>query len=171
MAGSTSGWIDSFLEAVGLEDLVNTKYSKLGRATALICFFLFLVFVFELILWKLFLLFCPALEFNNKIFRKVMTTIKFAFSLVSCESDFSYFFWGVKVGSPGEPVGKGLTKNAAAELGLWEGMPVGTSLIDAHAGGLGKSLLLMINVIVSLAMYLLPIWISIFLLKVSLELI
>lgn len=70
MAGSTSGWIDSFLEAVGLEDLVNTKYSKL-------------------------------------------------------------------VGSPGEPVGKGLTKNAAAELGLWEGMPVGTSLIDAHAGGLG----------------------------------
>ena len=100
-----------------------------------------------------------------------MTTIKFAFSLVSCESDFSYFFWGVKVGSPGEPVGKGLTKNAAAELGLWEGMPVGTSLIDAHAGGLGKSLLLMINVIVSLAMYLLPIWISIFLLKVSLELI
>lgn len=104
-----------------------------------------------------------------------MTTIKFAFSLVSCESDqlffFSYFFWGVKVGSPGEPVGKGLTKNAAAELGLWEGMPVGTSLIDAHAGGLGKRLLLMISVIVSLAMYLLPIWISIFLLKVSLELI
>lgn len=73
LEGSTSGWIDSFLEAVGLEDLVNTKYSKLG----------------------------------------------------------------VKVGSPGEPVGKGLTKNAAAELGLWEGMPVGTSLIDAHAGGLG----------------------------------
>ncbi|PFX20860.1 FGGY carbohydrate kinase domain-containing protein [Stylophora pistillata] len=43
----------------------------------------------------------------------------------------------VKVGSPGEPVGKGLTKSAAAELGLWEGMPVGTSLIDAHAGGFG----------------------------------
>lgn len=30
---------------------------------------------------------------------------------------------------------------------------MGTSLIDAHAGGLGKSLLLMISVIVSLAMY------------------
>lgn len=73
LEGSVSGWIDSFLEAVGLEDLVNTNYSKLG----------------------------------------------------------------VKVGSPGEPVGKGLTKSAAAELGLWEGMPVGTSLIDAHAGGLG----------------------------------
>lgn len=71
--GATSGWIDSFLEAVGLEDLVNTNYSKLG----------------------------------------------------------------VKVGSPGQPVGKGLTKTAAAQLGLWEGMPVGTSLIDAHAGGLG----------------------------------
>lgn len=50
MAGSTSGWIDSFLEAVGLEDLVNTKYSKLGRATENDMFFLFLVFVFELIL-------------------------------------------------------------------------------------------------------------------------
>ena len=41
--------------------------------------------------------------------------------------------------SAGEPVGKGLTNTAAADLGLWEGMPVGTSLIDAHAGGLGKS--------------------------------
>ena len=50
MVGSTSGWIDSFLEAVGLEDLVNTKYSKLGRATENDMFFLFLVFVFEFIL-------------------------------------------------------------------------------------------------------------------------
>lgn len=46
---------------------------------------------------------------------------------------------GSKVASPGESVGKGLTKTAAADLGLWEGMPVGTALIDAHAGGLGKS--------------------------------
>ena len=44
-----------------------------------------------------------------------------------------------EVSSPGQPVGKGLTKEAATDLGLWEGMPVGTSLIDAHAGGLGKS--------------------------------
>ena len=46
---------------------------------------------------------------------------------------------GTKVASPGESIGKGLTKTAAADLGLWEGMPVGTALIDAHAGGLGKS--------------------------------
>ena len=46
---------------------------------------------------------------------------------------------GCKVSSGGEPVGKGLTLRAANDLGLWEGMPVGTSLIDAHAGGLGKS--------------------------------
>lgn len=70
--GCNSGWIDSFLEDIGLEDLVNTK-SKLGS----------------------------------------------------------------KVSSAGEPVGNGLTNTAAADLGLWEGMPVGTSLIDAHAGGLG----------------------------------
>ena len=46
---------------------------------------------------------------------------------------------GTKVSNPGESIGEGLTKTAAADLGLWEGMPVGTALIDAHAGGLGKS--------------------------------
>ena len=50
---------------------------------------------------------------------------------------FDSSFSASKVSSPGEPVGKGLTKTAAADLGLWNGMPVGTSLIDAHAGGLG----------------------------------
>ncbi|XP_019645641.1 PREDICTED: FGGY carbohydrate kinase domain-containing protein-like isoform X1 [Branchiostoma belcheri] len=44
---------------------------------------------------------------------------------------------GCAVQSPGERVGKGLTKSAAVELGLAEGTAVGTSLIDAHAGGLG----------------------------------
>ncbi|KAM7444684.1 hypothetical protein ABFA07_006777 [Porites harrisoni] len=70
---SNSGWVDSFLKIIGLEDLVDTEYSKLG----------------------------------------------------------------CKVSSGGEPVGNGLTLRAANDLGLWEGMPVGTSLIDAHAGGLG----------------------------------
>ncbi|XP_010888544.2 FGGY carbohydrate kinase domain-containing protein isoform X1 [Esox lucius] len=46
-----------------------------------------------------------------------------------------------KIGSvtccPGSPVGKGLTQDAAAELGLDLGTAVGASLIDAHAGGLG----------------------------------
>ncbi|WP_434361094.1 FGGY-family carbohydrate kinase [Parasalinivibrio latis] len=37
----------------------------------------------------------------------------------------------------GQPVGHGLTANAAAELGLVPGTPVATSMIDAHAGGLG----------------------------------
>lgn len=38
-------------------------------------------------------------------------------------------------------MGNGLTKEAAEQMGLWEGCPVGCSLIDAHAGGIGKSTL------------------------------
>lgn len=37
----------------------------------------------------------------------------------------------------GEPVGNGLTMQAAQELGLATGTKVGTSIIDAHAGGIG----------------------------------
>ncbi len=37
----------------------------------------------------------------------------------------------------GNSVGKGLTKQAAGELGLQVSTPVGTSIIDAHAGGIG----------------------------------
>ncbi|KAG5650779.1 hypothetical protein H0H81_011077 [Sphagnurus paluster] len=37
----------------------------------------------------------------------------------------------------GRPVGKGLSKAAAEELGLFEGTPVGSGLIDAYAGWLG----------------------------------
>lgn len=38
---------------------------------------------------------------------------------------------------PGFPVGQGLCQRAAKEFGLKVGTPVGTSIIDAHAGGLG----------------------------------
>lgn len=44
---------------------------------------------------------------------------------------------GTRVRPMGEPVGAGLTEKAAAELGLKPGTPVGVSIIDAHAGGLG----------------------------------
>lgn len=44
---------------------------------------------------------------------------------------------GRKVRPMGEPVGQGLTARAARELGLVAGTPVGVSIIDAHAGGLG----------------------------------
>lgn len=44
---------------------------------------------------------------------------------------------GQKVRPMGEPVGQGLTAQAARELGLQAGTPVGVAIIDAHAGGLG----------------------------------
>lgn len=44
---------------------------------------------------------------------------------------------GRSVAFPGHSLGSGLTPAAAKELGLEAGIPVGTSLIDAHAGGVG----------------------------------
>lgn len=44
---------------------------------------------------------------------------------------------GSRIRPMGEPVGRGLTDKAARELGLAPGTPVGVSIIDAHAGGIG----------------------------------
>lgn len=44
---------------------------------------------------------------------------------------------GRSVAFPGHSLGSGLTPAAAKELGLVAGTPVGSSLIDAHAGGVG----------------------------------
>jgi D-ribulokinase len=44
---------------------------------------------------------------------------------------------GTEIVAPGAPLGRGLTGPVAFELGLPEGTPVGASLIDAHAGGVG----------------------------------
>ncbi|MEZ5412786.1 MAG: FGGY-family carbohydrate kinase [Opitutaceae bacterium] len=44
---------------------------------------------------------------------------------------------GQRIRPMGEPIGNGLTAKAARELGLRPGIPVGVSIIDAHAGGLG----------------------------------
>jgi FGGY-family pentulose kinase len=44
---------------------------------------------------------------------------------------------GTEFLSPGAPVGGGLSVAAAAEFGLKPGIPVATSAIDAHAGGIG----------------------------------
>ncbi|MGB5560468.1 MAG: FGGY-family carbohydrate kinase, partial [Paracoccaceae bacterium] len=44
---------------------------------------------------------------------------------------------GTEVVAPGTPLGQGLSAEASAELGLRPGIPVGSGLIDAHAGGIG----------------------------------
>lgn len=44
---------------------------------------------------------------------------------------------GTEIVAPGTRLGAGLTRIAAADLGLSPGTPVGASLIDAHAGGIG----------------------------------
>jgi D-ribulokinase len=44
---------------------------------------------------------------------------------------------GEEIVAPSTPLGSGLTVSAARDFGLREGTPVGASLIDAHAGGVG----------------------------------
>ena len=44
---------------------------------------------------------------------------------------------GQEIAAPGTALGAGLSKSAAYEPRLLEGTPVGASLIDAHAGGVG----------------------------------
>ncbi len=51
--------------------------------------------------------------------------------------DDGYGRIGTEIVAPGTRLGAGLTPTAAAELGLMPGTPVGASLIDAHAGGIG----------------------------------
>ena len=45
---------------------------------------------------------------------------------------------GERIVDPGTALGAGLTEDAARELGLPAGLPVGAALIDAHAGGVGS---------------------------------
>ena len=49
----------------------------------------------------------------------------------------SYAKIGNEIVAPGTPLGAGLSKPAAQDFSLLEGTPVGASLIDAHAGGVG----------------------------------
>jgi D-ribulokinase len=51
------------------------------------------------------------------------------------EKDFARI--GADIGEIGTPVGGGLLPDAATDLGLPAGTPVGLSAIDAHAGGIG----------------------------------
>src|SRR5690606_10390661 len=44
---------------------------------------------------------------------------------------------GTRVRPMGEAVGNGLSAEAASDLGLQPGTPVGVAIIDAHAGGVG----------------------------------
>lgn len=51
--------------------------------------------------------------------------------------DEAYARIGTEIVEPGTPLGRGLTAEAAADLGLLPGIAVGAALIDAHAGGVG----------------------------------
>jgi len=51
--------------------------------------------------------------------------------------DNDYALIGAHPAPPGAPLGKGLTAEAAAAMGLRPGTPVGAGLIDAHAGAAG----------------------------------
>src|SRR6202165_6103410 len=44
---------------------------------------------------------------------------------------------GRQIVAPGTPLGTGLSSSAARDFGLEQGTPVGASLIEAHAGGVG----------------------------------
>lgn len=52
-------------------------------------------------------------------------------------ADEDYARIGKQIRPMGEAIGKGLTQRAAQEIGLEAGTPVGVSIIDAHAGGIG----------------------------------
>lgn len=56
---------------------------------------------------------------------------------LSCLKENNWKKIGNIVKSPGEPIENGLSELAAFEFGLKKGTPVGISIIDAHAGGLG----------------------------------
>lgn len=56
---------------------------------------------------------------------------------LGCLARDEFFRIGTNVVEPGTPLANGLTRQAAEDLGLAEGTPVGAGLIDAHAGGLG----------------------------------
>lgn len=51
--------------------------------------------------------------------------------------DEGYRRIGKRIRPMGEPIGNGLNQEAAKDLGLNAGTPVGVSVIDAHAGGIG----------------------------------
>lgn len=52
-------------------------------------------------------------------------------------ADGSFARIGRTIVAPGTPLGDGLTRAAAVQLGLQPGIAVGAGLIDAHAGGVG----------------------------------
>ncbi|MCH8823143.1 MAG: FGGY-family carbohydrate kinase [Planctomycetes bacterium] len=52
-------------------------------------------------------------------------------------ADEDYTRIGKQIRPMGEAIGKGLSQQAAQEMGLEAGTPVGVSIIDAHAGGIG----------------------------------
>ena len=57
---------------------------------------------------------------------------------LGCLADNDFARIGSEIMAPGAPLGQGLQRSAAVEMGLMPGTPVAAGLIDAHAGGLGS---------------------------------
>lgn len=120
------GWDAGFWSSIGLEDLLENNFSKIGKDTNKQSYYYVLREFREFRKYSL----CVVIFSKHVIYTRVLISLFKLCRAVPC-------FPGSATCSPGSPLGGGLTQDAAADLSLEAGTAVGASLIDAHAGGLG----------------------------------
>lgn len=102
-----SGWDRSYFEEIGLGDLSQNDWSAIGQ------------------------------YLRSVIRSRCLPSYDHGGRYTFKSTPFLFRKTGNEIFEPGRPCGGGLTEKAALEMGLTIGIPVATSLIDAHAGGLG----------------------------------